>query len=198
MEPTLWSAAGILTAGVVTPGPNNLVVLREAMRGGWRAALPMSLGIVSGGLALLLLATAGVASVFSDRPVLQAVVTGFGAAYLLMLGVRLAFASSDAKAEDRTLPTGVWGLFVFQFLNPKAWVLALTVTAAAQSSMGLAALPPLAVLFVMIPAASLSAWIWAGSRLGDRFRGGGRLWLDRTMGALLALCAAILLAGVLR
>lgn len=199
MPHTLLATAGILIAGAVTPGPNNFVVMRQAARLGWRGALPPMAGVVAGSLTLLLLVSAGAEVVLAAAPRLGPAVAVVGCLYLVWLGVRLVAARPAAQgkqaAEPMTLPAGAWGLLVFQLVNPKAWLLVLTVTASAHGSLGAGrALPALAVLFIVIPTACLTLWAWAGvalarsphwARMRTRF--------DRAMGALLIASALLLL-----
>jgi len=198
---TLLSTAGVIAAGALTPGPNNLVVLREAARAGWPAAVRSILGIVSGGLALLALVAFGAGPLLAAHPALATAVRVAGGAYLVWLGVRLAArgsgASSPQEAGPVGLPAGPLGLFGFQFLNPKAWVLVLTALSAARASTEpTAALAGLVALFVAIPAASLALWSLLGVALARSHRRTAPAWLDRALGVLLVLCAALLLLGV--
>jgi threonine/homoserine/homoserine lactone efflux protein len=198
----LAGAAGLLLAGAITPGPNNFVVMREAARAGWPGALRAIAGIVAGGLALLAVVVAGAGAVFAAEPALAAVTTAAGCLYLAWVGVRLIAAAGRPEEDEvgpeggRGLPAGVRGLFVFQFLNPKAWVLVLTATSAARSQGGLAALAGLAVLMVAIPAVCLTLWSAFGLLMTRRLRSPAvRAWFDRSMGGLLVVSALLLLAG---
>jgi threonine/homoserine/homoserine lactone efflux protein len=203
VEQTLLGTVGLLVAGAMTPGPNNFIVMREAVRAGWRGALPAIAGIVGGSLALLLLAAAGVGTMLAAEPRLARAVAVVGCLYLAWLGVRLLVSSGslEAGAADAPgLPTGIWGIFAFQFLNPKAWLLVLTVTASAQATLGpVAALPPLAALFIVIPSACLALWSGAGVFLERRLRHeAAKRWLDRSMGLLLVGSAVLLLLDTWR
>jgi threonine/homoserine/homoserine lactone efflux protein len=198
---TLLSTAGVIAAGALTPGPNNLVVLREAARGGWPAALRSILGIVSGGLALLALVSFGAGPLLAAHPGLATAVRVVGGAYLVWLGIRLAARGSAAGSSQQTgltgLPAGLLGLFGFQLLNPKAWVLVLTALSAARADAEPnVAWAGLVALFVAIPAASLALWSLLGVALVRSRRRPAPAWLDRTLGVLLVLCAGILLLGV--
>lgn len=203
MLQTLIATAGVLIAGAVTPGPNNFVVLRQAARLGWPGAVPPIAGIVVGSLTLLVLVSTGSRVVLGAVPHLATAVAAVGALYLAGLGARLAAARPAAEGahsiEPARLPAGAGGLVLFQLVNPKAWLLVLTVTASAHGSLGPGrALPALAVLFVVIPTACLALWAWAGVALARSPR-----WpsmqprFDRVMGALLFASAALLLADAL-
>jgi threonine/homoserine/homoserine lactone efflux protein len=197
MDTLMLSAAGLITVAAITPGPNNLVVMRAAAQAGFVAAMPAVGGILAGGLVMLLLAMAGGGAVFAAEPRLIAVIAIAGAAYLCWLGASLVIGSAGAQGTDRAtssqaLPTGAGALFGFQFLNPKSWVMVLTVTAAMGAD-GSRVLLPLLLLFTVIPALCLTLWsalgVWISNRLS---RPHSRAWLDRVMGLLLIASALLL------
>lgn len=192
-------AAGLIAAAAITPGPNNLIVLRMATHFGFLRSLPAIAGIVAGGLAMLVLVTAGGAAVFSAEPHLYSVIAIGGGAYLCWLGASLvmgSFGKSDAHQTTQVgaLPIGAAGLFGFQFLNPKTWVMVLTVTAAVQGG----AEPSrtflrLATLFTVIPALCLVVWCVIGVVMTTYLdRPVVRIWLDRAMGVLLIVSALLM------
>lgn len=204
MHQNLLATAGLLLAGAITPGPNNFIVLRQAARRGWRGALPAIAGVVAGSQAILLLAAAGAGAVLAAMPRLGGAIAAAGCVYLAVLGVRLIAARprpDDGEPASATgLPAGTWGLAVFQLVNPKAWLLALTVTASAQPELGaLRALAMLAALFLVVPSLCLALWAWAGVALARRLeRPAFRARIDRVMGAVLALSAVLLLIDAWR
>ena len=202
----LIGAAGAIAAAALTPGPNNFVVMRTAARGGLAAALPAIAGVVLGSLALLALVVAGAGAAFDAVPHLRAALAIAGCLYLVWLGARLMRGGADegsgrapvpeaqktpraADSQER-LPAGVAGLFGFQFLNPKSWVLVLTATAATPAGWGgLARFGRLAALFAIIPTVCLLLW----AAMGKATAAAGT-WLDRILGALLIASALLLLA----
>jgi len=104
----------------------------------------------------------------------------------------LPASRETTRAADlhERLPAGVAGLFGFQFLNPKSWVLVLTATAATPAGWsGLARFGWLAALFAIIPTLCLLLW----AALGKTTAAAGT-WLDRILGALLIASALLLLA----
>jgi threonine/homoserine/homoserine lactone efflux protein len=201
MGQTLLATVGVLVVGSMTPGPANFVVMREAGRAGWRGALSATAGIVAGTLALLLLVYAGVGAALAAAPRFAAAVATVGCAYLLGLGLRLAAARCSAARERWPRPpVEEWGLVAFQLLNPKAWLLVLTVTASAQAELGpRLALPGLITLFTLVPATCLALWAWTGVALERRLRSPAtRALIDRAMGMLLIASAALLLIDTWR
>lgn len=189
---SLFSTGLFLLVAAISPGPNNLVVMRAAARNGWTAALPAAVGVIAGGLVLLVLVTVGAGRAFSAWPWLRAMIEIGGALYLIWLGVRL-IAAAGRDAGSMTLPAGLAGLFGFQFLNPKGWVMVLTVVAALPTTGATDALLRLAPLFICIPAACLLLWAGLGSALASCLtRPVVRQWTDRALGALLILAALLL------
>jgi threonine/homoserine/homoserine lactone efflux protein len=99
---------------------------------------------------------------------------------------------ADGEEPDRA--GNVWALFAFQFLNPKAWVMTLTVVAAFES---VAIDRPswfwLAALYAVIPAMCLLCWALAGAALGRMLRREvARRRFDVAMGALLVISSGLL------
>lgn len=194
--------AGLLCMAAITPGPNNLVVLREAGRTGIRGALPAIAGIVLGGLLLLTVMALGVDAAFAAHASLRLGVGVLGSLYLAWLGIALLMGgivpkhTTEEVTREPELPAGILGLVGFQFLNPKSWLMVLTVLAALPATCLLDYLP-LAGLFVLIPAsclllwASLGAWLarWLGQPMVRRM-------VDAVMGALLIVCTGLLLTGL--
>src|SRR5690242_15996736 len=97
----LLAPAGLLFAAAITPGPNNLVVLRESGRGGVRGAAGAIGGIVLGGLALFAIAAAGAGTMLATHPVLRTGLGAAGAIYMAWLGLRLLGAETSRASSER-------------------------------------------------------------------------------------------------
>jgi len=188
--------SGLIFVAAITPGPNNLMVLQLAGARGMKSALPAIAGIVAGGLALIVLSQIGLDAV-SRYPWLDYLVVGAGAVYLGALGLRhvhRSFGTPDTPSQSAPAPLGAPALFVFQFANPKAWVLVLTVSAAARAAAAAEFILPL--LFVAISTASLLAWAVLGHWAARILQGGlARARFERVMGVLLIASAASLALG---
>jgi threonine/homoserine/homoserine lactone efflux protein len=196
----LIGVAALIVVAAITPGPNNLVVMQAAARGRAAGAVPAIVGIVLGSLALLAVVVAGAGAAFEVEPRLRTALAVGGCLYLSWLGLQLVVRTFRAdtgptRVLAKPLPAGILGLFGFQFLNPKSWVMVLTATAAGQSSAGvLATFLRLSVLFVVIPAICLALWSSLGFAMARVLeRPTVRRWFDRGMGLLLVGSAALLL-----
>ena len=195
---SLMVAAGLITVAALSPGPNNLLVMRAAATGGIGNALPAIGAIVLGSVGLLALVVVGGGALLERHAELRMVVTIGGALYLGSLGVWIALSASRTAASDArvraVLPDGAAQVLAFQFLNPKGWVMVLTAVSAVQADMSAAAtFGWLAVLFVAISSACLLLWSLFGAVLATWLaRPGFNLWFDRTLGGLLAACSLLL------
>jgi threonine/homoserine/homoserine lactone efflux protein len=194
----LLAVCGLLCVAAITPGPNNLVVLRASSQGGFRAALPAIAGILLGGLLLLAVMALGTGPLFMARPGWRRGIGATGALYLVWLGVGLLRAGLAARQGQTTidgpsLPAGVPGLIGFQFLNPKSWVMVLAVLAALPAD-DLHGYVTLAAMFILIPTPCLLLWAALGAVLSRWLsRPSIRRGIDVAMGTLLVGCACLLL-----
>lgn len=109
----------------ITPGPNNVMLTASGANFGFRRTVPHILGIVTGFIVQLLAVCAGLSAVFARWPTLQSTLGWVGAAYLVYLGWRMLHLQS---AQDRGAmrPVSFVEAALFQFLNPKAWVMTIT------------------------------------------------------------------------
>lgn len=185
-------AAGVVLVAALSPGPNNVVVLRAAAAGDGSRAWSAIGGVVCGGIAMLA-GTIAAGSAVLTTPHFRLGVAIAGATYLAWLGLTM-MRGSASPGKDSPLPAGFYGVFVFQFLNPKSWVMVLSLVAAFPPMGRAMTFAWLAPIFVVIPTACLLLWAVAGRRLaGILRRPESQRRLDQAMGAALITAAALLL-----
>lgn len=108
-----------------TPGPNNMMLVASGAHHGYRRTLPAILGMVSGVATLTFAACLGLGALFIAWPALHAALKLAGTLYLLVLAWRLA---GSPVAQDRPPEElGFVQAALFQTVNPKSWVRAVTV-----------------------------------------------------------------------
>ncbi|MDP8986051.1 MAG: LysE family translocator [Pseudomonadota bacterium] len=112
----------------ITPGPNNVMVTASGAAFGYRATLPHVLGVGMGAALQMVLVALGLGVAFQRLPMLHLALAVGGAAYLVYLAWQLFNADTVAEAESRR-PFTVWKAILFQAVNPKAWVMAITAAA---------------------------------------------------------------------
>ncbi|MDC8830652.1 LysE family translocator [Alteromonas gilva] len=159
----------------VTPGPNNLMLLASGAQFGYVRTLPHIAGIVVGVAMLMLCVLLGLGILFSLYPGLYSLLNVAGAAYLLWLAYKIAsgpVTAIDATEQGNSKPLTWWQAALFQFVNPKAWMMAL-------GSVSTFSLPgedyalsgaTIMLAFAIIGFASVSVWAGTGATL--------RTWLN--------------------
>lgn len=151
------------TAG--TPGPNNMMLLASGANFGFRRTVLHILGI-SCGLGFMVLAMGlGLGGVFKAYPVLHEILKWVGAAYMLWLAWKIATSNA---VTDRSLgkPMTFLQAAAFQWVNPKAWAMALgAVTTYAPENSGWTIVPLLAGTFMLVGAPCSAAWAGFGQGL---------------------------------
>ena len=110
----------------ITPGPNNLMLLASGANYGFKRSLPHMLGISLGHAFMVFLVGIGLAEVFEIHPVLKTVLKVVSVAYMLYLAWKIANASAPEETEGKGRPFTFMQAAAFQWVNPKAWAMALT------------------------------------------------------------------------
>jgi len=173
-----------------TPGPNNIMVLATAATHGMRATLPMILGVVLGFGFMVVVIGIGVARPLAAHTTLHQALRWVGAAWLLVLAWKIATAKAPSTVpERRGVPLGFWSTCAFQWVNPKAWVMALA-TATTYTTPGrdaAAQVLVLAAILVLVSLPTVSGWALLGSRASRHIASPERLRVfNLIMGLLLA------------
>ena len=114
----------------ITPGPNNLMLTTSGIRFGFARSVPHMLGITVGFGAMLGLCAAGVGSLILAVPLLHTALRVIGSVYLVYLAWQLRHIVFRQADGGQQRPMTFWGAALFQFANPKAWVMAITGAAA--------------------------------------------------------------------
>ena len=150
----------------ITPGPNNVMLTAAGATFGFRRSVPHMLGVCVGFSIELLAVCAGLGAIFTRWPDLQTVLRWVGAAYLLYLGVRM-LGGGEARTGVTTRPVTFLEAALFQFLNPKAWVMTLTAaTLFLPRELGvIAADAYMVAVMVLINLPCIAIWALFGSSL---------------------------------
>ncbi len=173
----------------ITPGPNNFMLLASGVNFGFVRTVPHMLGIGIGFLVLLLAVGFGLGAVLTAFPALHTVLKVAGGAYLLYLAWKIAMSRSmGAEAGAKARPMNFLEAAAFQWVNPKAWVMAVTAIATyTDTRQYFSTVLVVGVIFVLVNVPSVSTWAGFGSALRDWLSDPVRLkWFNMAMGALLA------------
>jgi|KBSSwiStaDraftv2_1062776.scaffolds.fasta_scaffold949349_2 threonine/homoserine/homoserine lactone efflux protein len=164
MNSAFLSLVGFSIAMYITPGPNNVMVAASAANHGIGATLPHMLGIAAGFSVMLTLVCAGLGSALVSWPLLLPLFRWVGAAWLVVLAWQIASAPPPGEG-GRGRVLGFFGAAAFQWINPKAWLIA-----AAAAGEYLSPDRPLAVqlarifvVFLLVGMPCLLVWALLGS-----------------------------------
>lgn len=128
MDAAEWLALFTLcTAASFTPGPNTTLSTSMAATVGLRSTLPFIFGVGAGWSVLLMLSVTGMSAAVLEHPRLRQGLVSLGAIYLLWLARRI-FHAHALQATNNKRFVGFWGGVALQFLNIKAWLLAMTIS----------------------------------------------------------------------
>ena len=179
---------GFAFVSSVTPGPNNMMLLASGVNFGFRRTVPHMLGIGFGFASLLLGVGFGLGALLTAFPALHLALKLAGGAYLLYLAWRIASSRTLAEAAGASRPMFFLEAAAFQWINPKAWVMAVTAMAIYTTPEA----PVVSVLlvttaFALVNVPSVSVWAGFGTALRGWLSDPARLrWFNITMGLLLA------------
>ena len=107
-----------------TPGPNNAMLTASGIRFGFKKTLPHLVGIPFGHTIQITLVCFGLGSLFQKYPLIQFYLKWVCFAYLIFLGWKI-LGSFSSKEKESGRPLKLYEAALFQFINPKAWVVAL-------------------------------------------------------------------------
>jgi threonine/homoserine/homoserine lactone efflux protein len=187
----------LATAMSFTPGPNTTLSTALAANFGLRGALPFVLAVPFGWSALLVLCALGLGALILALPVLGWAIKALGVAYLLWLAWRLSQARQLNEADTAALAVGFWQGVALQFVNIKAWMLALAIVSGWIAGRSDATQRLLVVVPTMLAFALTSnlCYAAAGSLLREWLRGplgsGRRLRVFNQTMALVLLITAL-------
>jgi len=107
----------------ITPGPNNIMILSSGLNFGIYRSLPHYLGICLGFTAMVFAVGLGLGAVFEQYPVLHQLIKVAGVLYLLYLAWLIAHSTSSSLESDTGQALTFFQAALFQWVNPKAWVM---------------------------------------------------------------------------
>ena len=175
-----------------TPGPNTMLSAALSANHGLRRALRFCFAVPVGWTLLMLACALGLGVLIEGAPSLRLLIQWVGVAYLLWLALKLAQTHQLVQANPTVSAVGFWQGATLQFVNIKAWMLALTLTAgwvAPGPNPGTRLLIVCLTMLVLIMASTFS-YALMGSLLRDWLSLGRRLiWFNRLFALLLAATA---------
>ena len=175
---TLIAAGLFAVVSSVTPGPNNTMLMASGVNFGFRRSQRHLWGVNLGFTFMLLCVGLGLHSVLDRFPQFYDVLRYVGSAYMLWIAWKLASAkpavpSESANADATTpaasgqgRPMGFLAAAAFQWVNPKAWVMAVTcMSTYLAPTAGMAQVALLAGVFMVLGAPCSAFWVGFGQAM---------------------------------
>ncbi len=170
----------------ITPGPNNLMLMASGANFGFRRTIPHMLGVALGFVFMVVLVGAGLVGIFEAFPVSYTVLKVASVAYLLYLAWKITNAGPAETGEGKGNPMTFLQAAAFQWVNPKAWAMALTAISVYAPDQTLWAILLVAALFGAVNLPSVSSWTLLGQQMARVLTNPRRLMLfNWAMAALL-------------
>ncbi|SFA99408.1 Threonine/homoserine/homoserine lactone efflux protein [Poseidonocella pacifica] len=182
----ILALAGFCLVTVITPGPNNFMLLASGANFGFRRTVPHMLGIGLGFPAMVLLVGLGVMRLFDAWPVSYTVLKVLSVLYMIWLAWKIAHAAPPAEARTGGRPLTFLQAAGFQWVNPKAWSMGLGAITLYAASRDLTAVLLVAGMYVAVAVVSTTSWTMLGQQMGRILARPARLRVfNRIMAALL-------------
>ncbi len=170
----LLALIGFAFATSATPGPNNMMLLASGVNFGFRRTVPHMLGISIGHALMVFLVGLGLAGAFATWPPALTLLKVVSVAYMLWLAWKIARSAAPGEGRGSARPMTFLQAAAFQWVNPKAWAMALGAVAAYVPEPSVWAYAAVAAVFAGVNLPSVSIWAGAGQGLRRWLEGPGR------------------------
>ncbi len=193
MDQLLLPFLSFAVATTVTPGPNNIMVTASGANFGFRRTVPHMLGIAVGFPVMTVAVGWGLGEVFLAYPALHQLLKHVGAAYLLFLAWKIASAGRSDTAPSTGRPMTFLQAAAFQWVNPKAWIMAIGAVTTYTTVGGNPILETLAIaaIFALVCLPSTSMWILFGVAIGRLLQSNVALRIFNVVMALLIVASLL-------
>ncbi|MGB1077045.1 MAG: LysE family translocator [Bdellovibrionales bacterium] len=153
----------------ITPGPNNLMLMSSGTNFGFRRSVPHMMGVTIGFFMMVIFSGVGVFELFEAFPKSQIVFKVLSVSYLSYLSWKIfmsAFQSQgSSSAVGRLQPFNFVQALLFQWVNPKGWVMAMSAVTGYISSNSIYSLVMVAIVFSLVMLPSISLWTYMGLQI---------------------------------
>ncbi|MDT0684254.1 LysE family translocator [Roseicyclus sp. F158] len=186
----LLALFGFALASACTPGPNNTMLLASGANFGFRRTLPHMAGVALGFPLMVLAMGLGLSAVFEALPTLAAILKAVSFAYLLYLAWKIATAAPPEEGAEKGRPLSFFQAAAFQWVNPKAWAIALSVVAA-YGAQDVPMLLGIALIFAAAGCVSTTGWTVIGQQATRLLSSRRRLVIFNRIMALLMVASLV-------
>ncbi len=191
LAPFVWFAF----VASITPGPNNLMLMASGANFGFRRTMPHMMGVGLGFIFMVAMVGIGLAGVFVAFPWTYTALKIASIVYLLYLAWKIANAAPPTPGAEAGKPFSFLQAAAFQWVNPKAWAMAVSAVTVYAPSQDTGAMLLIAAIFGAVNMPSISLWVVMGQQMQRFLTNPARL---RTFNIVMALLLVASLVLVLR
>ncbi|MEM7321967.1 MAG: LysE family translocator [Actinomycetota bacterium] len=181
----------------ITPGPNNLMLWASGLNHGIRRYVPHLLGVSVGFTVLLFLIATGLGTVFDRYEAVAFLLKVLGGGYLSYLAYRIFTASSTSRSTEAAPPLTFLQAALFQWVNPKAWVMGTTAVSTLLDTERPILQAALLIVgpFWVVNLPCILAWLWSGAASSRVLDDPRRLRVaNRSLGVLLGATVVLIVS----
>jgi threonine/homoserine/homoserine lactone efflux protein len=162
---TLLSLIAFAFVSTVTPGPNNLMLMASGTNFGFRKTIPHMLGIAVGFSFMVFIVGLGLASFLHQWPVAYSTLKILCVIYMLWLAWKIANSAPPENRKADSKPFTFLQAATFQWINPKAWSMALSAVTIYSPNSEILNLFIISSAFLIVNFPSVSIWTFLGQKL---------------------------------
>ncbi len=148
---------------VMSPGPNNIMLLSSGLTFGYKKTIPHMFGIILGFPLMVLIIGLGMGALFEKFPLVLTVLKVVGILYLFWMAYKIARNSSSYEVDENNQSKSFTFVqsALFQWVNPKAWIMAITAISVFVSSNENSMIQVLIIAFIYFLSLCISSNTWA-------------------------------------
>ena len=126
MHPELLSLCLFMFVTSCSPGPNNILASYSGFNFGLAKTIPHMFGVIFGFTTLVIVMNFGLINIFKNFPIMQEILIYTGTIFLIYLAYKISFSKTSSDNSSKS-PVRFIETFFFQFLNPKAVIVAIII-----------------------------------------------------------------------
>jgi len=177
-------------ASSISPGPNNLMLMSSGANFGFRKTLPHMFGVGFGFTLMVALVGIGIMQVFDLFPASYLILKWCSVIYLVYLSYKVATsAAPENKDTNKAKPFSFIQAVLFQWVNPKAWTMALTAIGIYAPERDITSVMIVALVFGAVNLPSISVWVVLGLKIQKMLSSVKRLRIFNAVMATLLLAS---------
>ena len=150
----------------VTPGPNNLMLMASGANFGFKRTIPHMVGIGLGFGVMIFLVGIGLMGVFEAFPASHHILKTLSVIYLAYLAYKIAGSGQpSSEGNHKNSPLTFLQACAFQWVNPKAWSMALTAISVYSPDRTITSIIIISSIFALVNVPSVSLWTLLGQKI---------------------------------